>query len=112
MFKLIMASQSNLLHQTLLWPSTQRPMDLRFKFFPDVSTSKWTAMSKLIMASETGVLKTDPAKVVKRGRLQPGKIFVADLEQGRIIAASFHPELTIDTSIHKYFVKMVKESKS
>jgi len=34
------------------------------------------------------------------------------VKQGRIIAASFHPELTIDTSIHKYFVKMVKESKS
>lgn len=40
----------------------------------------------LIMASETGVLMPDPAKVIKRGRLQPGKIFVADLEQGRIIA--------------------------
>ncbi len=39
----------------------------------------------LIMASETGVLQPDPAKVIKRGRLQPGKIFVADLEQGRII---------------------------
>ncbi len=34
------------------------------------------------------------------------------VKQGRIIAASFHPELTIDTSIHKYFVRMVKESKS
>ncbi len=40
----------------------------------------------LIMASEAGVIKVDPAKVVKRGRLQPGKIFVADLAQGRIIA--------------------------
>lgn len=40
----------------------------------------------LIMASETGVLETDPSTVVKRGRLQPGKIFVADLEQGRIIS--------------------------
>ncbi len=40
----------------------------------------------LIMASEAGVLKTDPSKVLKRGRLQPGKIFVADLEQGRIIS--------------------------
>lgn len=39
----------------------------------------------LIMASEAGVLEVDPAKVVKRGRLQPGKIFVADLESGRII---------------------------
>lgn len=40
----------------------------------------------LIMASEAGVLETDPAKVKLRGRLQPGKIFVADLEQGRIIS--------------------------
>lgn len=40
----------------------------------------------LIMASEAGVLETDPSKVVKRGRLQPGKIFVADLEVGRIIS--------------------------
>ena len=39
----------------------------------------------LIMASEAGVLQADPSKVVKRGRLQPGKIFVADLEGGRII---------------------------
>ena len=34
------------------------------------------------------------------------------VKQGRIIAASFHPELTIDTSLHKYFVKIVQESKS
>lgn len=40
----------------------------------------------LIMASEAGVLDTDPTKVVQRGRLQPGKIFVADLEKGRIIS--------------------------
>ena len=40
----------------------------------------------LIMASEAGVIEVDPAKVVKRGRLQPGKIFVADLEKGKIIA--------------------------
>jgi len=40
----------------------------------------------VIMGSETGALEVDPAKVVKRGRLQPGKIFVADLEEGRIIS--------------------------
>ncbi len=40
----------------------------------------------VIMASEAGVLETDPSKVKMRGRLQPGKIFVADLEQGRIIS--------------------------
>ena len=40
----------------------------------------------LIMASETGVINVDHAKVKIRGRLQPGKMFVADLEQGRIIS--------------------------
>jgi glutamate synthase (NADPH/NADH) large chain len=41
---------------------------------------------KIIMASEAGVLDTDPARIVMKGRLQPGKMFVADLEQGRIIS--------------------------
>jgi len=45
-----------------------------------------TKDNKLIMASEAGVLETNPADVVLRGRLQPGKIFVADLEAGRIIS--------------------------
>ncbi len=39
----------------------------------------------LIVASEAGVLPVDPAKVVMKGRLQPGKILIADLEQHRII---------------------------
>jgi len=29
--------------------------------------------------------------------------------QGNVLVASFHPELTSDTRIHRYFVKMVKE---
>ncbi|MDX2189866.1 MAG: glutamate synthase large subunit [Bacteroidota bacterium] len=40
----------------------------------------------LIMASESGVIPIDQSKVVMKGRLQPGKMFVADLEQGRIIS--------------------------
>ena len=40
----------------------------------------------LIMASETGALNVDHTKVKLRGRLQPGKMFVADLKQGRIIS--------------------------
>ncbi|WP_026463221.1 glutamate synthase large subunit [Adhaeribacter aquaticus] len=45
-----------------------------------------TSDDKVIMASEAGVIEVDPAKIVKKGRLQPGKMFVADLEQGRIIS--------------------------
>ncbi len=40
----------------------------------------------VVMGSETGAVTIDPAKVVKKGRLQPGKIFIADLTQGRIIS--------------------------
>ncbi len=40
----------------------------------------------LIMSSETGALDIDHTKVVLRGRLQPGKMFVANLEEGRIIS--------------------------
>ncbi|PRX98536.1 glutamate synthase large subunit [Allonocardiopsis opalescens] len=39
----------------------------------------------VVMASEVGVLDIDPASVVRKGRLQPGRIFVVDTEQGRII---------------------------
>ncbi|MEL0658358.1 glutamate synthase large subunit [Psychromonas arctica] len=40
----------------------------------------------LVMASESGVVEIDPKNIKLRGRLQPGRIFVADLEQGRIIS--------------------------
>ena len=40
----------------------------------------------LIMASESGVVEIEPENIQYRGRLQPGRIFVADLEQGRIIS--------------------------
>lgn len=41
---------------------------------------------QVIMASEVGVLDIDQSKVVSKGRLQPGKMFVVDMEQGRIIS--------------------------
>ncbi len=40
---------------------------------------------KLVMASETGVLEVPPADVKYKGRLQPGRMFLVSLEQGRII---------------------------
>jgi 5'-phosphate synthase pdxT subunit len=30
------------------------------------------------------------------------------VEQGRILAATFHPELTGDSTIHEYFIKMAR----
>jgi len=39
----------------------------------------------LVMASEVGALDTDPAEIEERGRLQPGQLFLADPEEGRVI---------------------------
>ena len=39
----------------------------------------------VVMASEVGVLDIDPEKVVQKGRLQPGRMFLVDTEQGRIV---------------------------
>src|SRR5690606_9891421 len=39
----------------------------------------------VIMASEVGVMSVEPAKVVSKGRLQPGKMFLIDTSQGRIV---------------------------
>jgi glutamate synthase (NADPH/NADH) large chain len=39
----------------------------------------------VILASEIGVADIDPAKIVRKGRLQPGKMFLADTANGRLI---------------------------
>ncbi|MFI1967662.1 glutamate synthase large subunit [Streptomyces cinnamoneus] len=39
----------------------------------------------VVLSSEVGVLDIDPAKVVRKGRLQPGKMFLVDTEGHRII---------------------------
>ena len=44
-----------------------------------------TKDDKVIMASEVGVVHVDPANVLLKGRLQPGKMFLIDFEQGRLI---------------------------
>ena len=40
----------------------------------------------VIMASEAGVLPVEPERVQQKGRLQPGRMFLIDTEQGRIVA--------------------------
>ncbi len=44
-----------------------------------------TSDDLVIMASEVGVLDVDPAKVVRKGRLQPGRMFLVDTAKGRIV---------------------------
>ena len=69
-----------------------------------------TSDDQVIMASEMGVLPIPEDRIVKKWRLQPGKMLLIDLEQGRIIdddeikerLASAHPYQTwLDaTQIH------------
>ncbi|MBG7604226.1 MAG: glutamate synthase large subunit [Actinobacteria bacterium] len=53
----------------------------------------------VVMASEVGVIDVDPSKIVSKGRLQPGKMFLIDTRAGRIVSddevkaelAALHP---------------------
>src|SRR6201988_1809382 len=45
-----------------------------------------TADGLVVMASEAGVLDLDPSTVVRRMRLQPGRMFLVDTTQGRIVS--------------------------
>ena len=42
----------------------------------------------VIMASEAGVLPIPPENVVQKGRLQPGRMFIVNMEEGRIVPDS------------------------
>jgi len=44
-----------------------------------------TKNGNVIMSSEIGVLNIKPENVVKHGRLEPGKMFLVDMNEGRII---------------------------
>ncbi|WP_203783377.1 glutamate synthase large subunit [Paractinoplanes rishiriensis] len=44
-----------------------------------------TADGLVVLGSEAGVLDLDPATVVAKGRLQPGKMFLVDTASGRIV---------------------------
>ena len=39
----------------------------------------------VVMASETGVLDDPPENILRKGRLQPGRLFLVDLDRGRIV---------------------------
>ena len=39
----------------------------------------------VVMASEVGVIDIDPAKIITKGRLQPGRMFLIDTAEGRIV---------------------------
>ncbi|RLA59589.1 MAG: glutamate synthase large subunit, partial [Epsilonproteobacteria bacterium] len=62
----------------------------------------------LVMASEQGALEFPPEDIVLKGRLQPGKMFLADLEKGRIISDD---ELKTDFSTAFPYAEWVSKQK-
>ncbi len=40
---------------------------------------------RLVMSSEAGALDHDPSEIEERGRLQPGQLFLADPDEGRVV---------------------------
>ena len=62
----------------------------------------------VVLGSESGVLPVDPANVERHGRLEPGKMFLVDLDQGRLIEDDEIKEIVCK---QKPYGKWVKENK-
>lgn len=61
----------------------------------------------VVMASEVGVLEIPPENVLAKGRLQPGRMFLVDLLEGRIIDDE---ELKFKIATAKPYAKWLKEN--
>lgn len=61
----------------------------------------------VIMASEVGVVPVDEANIEYKGRLQPGKMFLVDINEGRIISDE---EIKAKISTQKPYTSWVKEN--
>ncbi len=61
----------------------------------------------VIMASEVGVLEVPPEEILHKGRLQPGKMFLLDLEEGRIIGDD---ELKTKIAAEKPYATWLKQN--
>ena len=64
-----------------------------------------TKDDKVIMASEVGVLQVDPKNVLMKGRLQPGKMFLIDFEEGRMVPDEEIKEKIFKSNPYKKWVK-------
>ncbi|NOT18985.1 MAG: glutamate synthase large subunit, partial [Sideroxydans sp.] len=62
----------------------------------------------VLMASEMGVLPIAQSKIVKKWRLQPGKMFLIDMEQGRIVDDA---ELKKQIATAKPYRKWIEQSR-
>jgi glutamate synthase (NADPH/NADH) large chain len=63
---------------------------------------------RVIMASEVGVVDIDPENVKEKGRLQPGRMFLVDFDQGRLIPDE---ELKQDIATRRPYAQWLRNQK-
>ena len=61
----------------------------------------------VIMSSETGVLEIDPENIEMHGRLEPGKMFLVNMDEGRIVEDD---EIKKQISLNKPYKRWLKEN--
>jgi glutamate synthase (NADPH/NADH) large chain len=66
-----------------------------------------TKDDNVIMASEAGVLEVNPENVHYKGRLQPGRMFLIDIEKGRIVDDE---EIKAEIAAHKPYRRWLKQN--
>ena len=66
-----------------------------------------TSDNLVVMASEVGVLDIPADKVIQKGRLQPGRMFLVDTSQGRIVADE---ELKSELALQHPYKKWIEEN--
>jgi glutamate synthase (NADPH/NADH) large chain len=62
----------------------------------------------VVMASESGVLPIPQSKIIKKWRLQPGKMFLIDLDAGRIIDDKELKDTYANAKPYKQWIKSVR----
>jgi glutamate synthase domain-containing protein 2/glutamate synthase domain-containing protein 1/glutamate synthase domain-containing protein 3 len=67
-----------------------------------------TKNGKVVMASETGVLDIPPEEVLQKGRLAPGKMFLVDTAQNRIIHDN---EIKATVSRRKHYRRWLEQNR-
>ena len=65
-----------------------------------------TKSGKLIMSSEIGVVEVNPEDILSHGRLEPGKMFLVDMNEGRIINdKEIKEKIVSERPYHKWLEK-------
>ncbi|HEY8943579.1 MAG TPA: glutamate synthase large subunit, partial [Polyangiaceae bacterium] len=72
--------------------------------------ARWTVTKDglVVLASETGVLEVAPENIERKGRLEPGRMFLVDTEQGRLVEDE---EIKDEICKRKPYGRWIRENK-